>query len=114
MPVLFKRPNHFENIKITSLGSSVLYGTIRNQVAHISSLVVDRSHLRKGIGTQLFECFEQQAINENVENIVIEVYKHNKRGLDFWSRQGFSITGDADEYYVEMVKDLTQEITNDD
>ena len=80
-----------ENKKIVGL----LTAKNSNNKYYLSRLYVLPNHQRKGIGKELLN---NLIISNNVKEIELEVEEENKKGLEFYKKEGFIIIGNNTEY----------------
>lgn len=115
----FKKVNNIEKIIDNKLQSIKIYELEKNIVGFIEildlndeidiiNIVVDKSHRRKKIGSQLLE----YVINNNqVKRFILEVKISNEAAINLYKKFGFEIKGIRKGYYngvdaITMVKEL--------
>jgi len=70
-------------------------------IAHISDIAVKDSFRRKGVGTDLMRCFEDDFAKKNSANCMsLYVHIQNQSGLEFYDKLGF------ERKLISMKKDL--------
>ena len=70
------------------------------QVARILMLAVVREHRGRSLGTMLMKALHAKCIASDIHTIKLEVRKNNKTAMSFYERQGFTVTGEIENFYV--------------
>lgn len=70
------------------------------QVARVLMLAVLREHRGRSLGSMLMKELYAQCIANDIHTVKLEVRKINKPAIAFYERQGFSVTGELDNFYV--------------
>ena len=87
-----------------------LYDTPRSAVfvdrcrAHVEDLVVDRRHLRQGIGRSLLRAGEDWARQQEANQLVLTVWSGNEAGLGFYSSEQYDTVNQV------LAKELAKEL----
>jgi ribosomal protein S18 acetylase RimI-like enzyme len=71
--------------------------------AHLDSIAVSQFHQRRGIGSQLINCFFEEAKQQACTSVILEVATANKNGILFFTREGFEKIRMLREYYDEGI-----------
>lgn len=89
-----------------------------NEEAWISSILIDNSCQRNGMGTKTVESIMSMLKNTyDIKSILIGILSSNTIGLQFWEKLGFSYVRTIDQYiklnkrtedFIIMKKDLTR------
>lgn len=61
-----------------------------NKVAYISLIAVKPHYEGSGYSTRLLKYVENYCIENNMEKIKLEVYNKNKKGINFYIKNGFN------------------------
>ncbi|WP_137297178.1 GNAT family N-acetyltransferase [Psychromonas sp. SP041] len=96
------RDQYYDNILLELGEMSRLQGRLSEHHATVSSLSVDQSFNRQGIGTKLFNHFKKKVIESGVAIITIEVFKDNERALQFWMKHGFCNPEETDRDHISL------------
>ncbi len=68
---------------------------------NIIGIAVKKSFQNCGIGTKLLENVAKIARKENKKTISLEVDEHNTNAINFYKRNGFSVTNIRKKYYKD-------------
>lgn len=71
----------------------------RKEIAHLTSIAVNPTLRQKGIGKKLLETFMMALKTNGVSLLGLEVREQNKSAIEFYKRNGFSQTGQENNFY---------------
>ena len=81
----------------------VRYSTWKGPTLHLEDLIVTESMKGKGIGTQLYEAFIQEAYQRGVERIEWNVLDWNTPAIKFYEKSGATLLRDWDTVQMDRV-----------
>ena len=88
-------------------------GTVRMSegflTAHLDSIAVSSINQRQRLGSDLLQCFIEEAKEQACTKVVLEVAKANKEGLVFFLKRGFQSIADLPQYYGRDLDGLLME-----
>ena len=70
------------------------------RVARVLMLAVAREYRGRSLGAMLMKELYARCIANEIHTMKLEVRKSNKTALAFYERQGFSVTGEIENFYV--------------
>lgn len=76
------------------------------KMCYLSIILVEPSHQKQGIGSQLLSHAKKQAISLGYQELNLEVFSHSVKNFSFYQKHQFI------EYTKHMICDLTED-TND-
>ena len=79
------------------------YSTWKGPTLHLEDLIVTESMKGKGIGTQLYEAFIQEAYQRGVERIEWNVLDWNTPAIKFYEKSGATLLREWDTVQMDRV-----------
>ena len=70
------------------------------RIARVLMLAVLREYRGRSLGSMLMNELYARCIANEIHSMKLEVRKSNKAALAFYERQGFSVTGEIENFYV--------------
>ncbi len=104
---IFSLSTRFEKFKNNKLiGLIATYDNKLSKDAFITNVSVDKSYSKKGIGTSLLnECIKYYK-NKKYKQINLEVFKQNKKAIDFYLKHNFKIIKNNKKNVITMSIEL--------
>ena len=87
----------FDSKKLLGLCSGLL---ILNEL-HITVLVVNPLHIRKGLGTLILSSIIDRGKNQGIKKIILEVKETNEPAKALYRKLGFKVTGYRSQLYSD-------------
>lgn len=81
-----------------------IWYSLKGMRLHINTIIIDKEHQSKGIGSEIFKELESKAKESKIPYLQLGVQGVNTRARDFYKRHGFKDIGymnEFDTYYME-------------
>lgn len=80
---------------------------IGNSLSYIVTIGIHKNHRKKGLGSLLLEHLDKKLVaTPACYNIILDVDKDNDNAINLYTKNGYKIIKDLDEYQYIMTKNL--------
>jgi len=76
-----------------------LFAVSNEQLVHLVNVAVKADYRRQGIARMLVSALYESAIKSKLKHVILEVRRSNLTAIDFYTNEGFLLTGEKLGYY---------------
>ncbi len=80
--------------------AAVYTNDVISRDAYLSFIAIYKEYQRKGYGGALLECVEEEAKNNNMRYLKLEVFKKNKNAIEFYNMKNYKRIDENKNSYI--------------